>query len=308
MTSIAAVGLSKGYGSVKAIDDVSFDVAGGRICALAGPNGAGKSTLIGMLLGLIRPDRGSALFDGIPFADLAWPSQTVGALVDGAGVHPQRTAREHLRVVATAARLRRSRVSEVLEETGLTGVADQPVRTFSHGMRQRLRLACAQLGRPDVLILDEPANGLDPAGRRWLRDTLSDAARQRATVLVSTHDLAEAELLADEVVILSHGRVLAHGAVRDLTRAAVVEVASSRADALAAIASRHGYSVTVIGDVATIAAVHPEVVGQWILDENLIVREMHTRRRTLEDVFLTVTATCAKAERPAHVGFASRDR
>jgi ABC-2 type transport system ATP-binding protein len=227
--------------------------------------------------------------------------ETVGAVIDSAGVHPDRTAREHLRVLATAARLSFSRVEAMLDDTDLADVADRAVRTFSLGMRQRLRLACAQLGAPSVLILDEPANGLDPEGRRWLRDTLVDFARQGGTVLVSTHDLAEAELLADETIILSRGRVVAGGAIADLTSVSCVEVMTSRAADLLAAASRLGYSATMTGDAVEITGVEPELVGRLILEEGLIIRGMSTRRRTLEDVFLGATTpqTNPAAERAA---------
>jgi ABC-2 type transport system ATP-binding protein len=298
MTDVVANGLSKSYGNLKAVDDVSFRITGGRVCALAGPNGAGKSTLIGMLLGLIRPQRGSASFDGSAYVDLARPVETVGAVIDSAGVHPDRTAQEHLRVLATAARLPFSRVEDVLDETDLADVAERAVRTFSLGMRQRLRLACAQLGRPSVLILDEPSNGLDPEGRRWLRDMLADFARRGGTVLVSTHDLAEAELLADEVIILSSGHVVAHGAIADLTTASCVEVTTSRAADLVAAASRLGYAATMTGEIVAITAVNPEVVGRLILEQGLIIREMRTRSRTLEDVFLAATTAEAAPTPP----------
>lgn len=295
MTDVAAVGLSKSYGAIRAVDDVSFTVTGGRVCALAGPNGAGKSTLIGMLLGLVRPQSGSASFGGCAYVDLARPAETVGAVIDAVGVHPDRTASEHLRVLATAARLPFSRVEEVLAETELVNVAERPVRTFSLGMRQRLRLAGAQLGRPSVFVLDEPANGLDPEGRRWLRDTLTDFGRRGGTVLVSTHDLGEAELLADDVIIMWEGRIVAQGAVTDLTAAPCVEVTTSGAADLVAAASRLGYDATMAGDIVEITAVEPEVVGRLILEQGLVIRAMRARHRTLEDVFLGATTAAQPA-------------
>jgi ABC-2 type transport system ATP-binding protein len=290
VTEVAADGLSKSYGSLKAIDDVSFAVRGGRVCALAGPNGAGKSTLIGMLLGLIRPERGSARFDGCRYADLEHPAGTVGAVVDSAGVHPARSAREHLRVCATAARVPRARVDELLDMTGLAGAADRAAGTFSLGMLQRLRLACALLGPPRVLILDEPANGLDPEGRRWLRDLLAAFARAGGTVLVATHDLGEAELLADDVMILARGRVVAHGAIAELTTADVVEVTTAQATQLAAAVARRGHGATVRGGVVTIAGMAPAAVGGLLIEHAIVVLAMSARRRSLEDAFLAMTA------------------
>ena len=214
MTDVAAVGLSKSYGTIKAVDDVSFMVTGGRVCALAGPNGAGKSTLIGMLLGLIRPQSGSATFDGCAYAALDRPAETVGAVIDAAGVHPDRTAREHLRVLATAARLPFSRVEEVLAETELAGVAERPVRTFSLGMRATTATACAQLADRPLFVLRRGAPRPGAASDALLRDMLTEL---RATGwnrrLSRPHDLGEAELLADDVdASCGRARIVAQGA------------------------------------------------------------------------------------------------
>lgn len=290
MTDVEAAGLSKSYDNLIAIDDVSFSVSAGHVCALAGPNGAGKSTLIGMLLGLIRPRCGSATFDGCRYVDLPRPAQTVGAVIDGAGFHPDRSARDHLRVLADAARLARGQVEDTIVEMGLDAIGNRPVRALSLGMRQRLRLACALLGRPQVLVLDEPANGLDPQGRHWLRETVLGFARDGGTVVISTHELAEAELLADEVLILSAGRTVAHGAIHDLTGRDVVEITTFQAQEFGATLGRLGHQVTIAGDLVQIASVDAEVVGRLIIEHQVVIRSMLVRSQTLEDLLLRVTA------------------
>jgi ABC-2 type transport system ATP-binding protein len=212
---IAAV--SKSFGTARAVDGVSFTAPAGQITGFLGPNGAGKTTTLRMLLGLARPDSGAALIDGLEYADLPFPRRRIGAVLDSAGFHPGRTGRNQLRVLAAAARFPRSRVEEVLEFVELTKAADRRVGGYSHGMRQRLALAGALLGDPPVLVLDEPATGLDPGGMAWLRRLLVDWSAQGRTVLFSSHLLAEVEAVADRIVIISQGRVVRDGSTAELT-------------------------------------------------------------------------------------------
>ncbi|WP_420809063.1 ABC transporter ATP-binding protein [Amycolatopsis suaedae] len=208
---IQARSLTKRFGDVLAVDDLTFDVPEATVTGFLGPNGAGKTTTMRMLLGLVTPTAGSATITGRRYADLDRPADVVGAVLDRAGFHPARSARDHLRVYAAMGGYPASRVDEVLGLVAATGFADRPAGTLSTGMRQRLHLATALLGRPRILLLDEPANGLDPAGIAWLRGFLSDLARDGRTVLVSSHALAEAERLVDHVVVVSAGRLVAAG-------------------------------------------------------------------------------------------------
>jgi ABC-2 type transport system ATP-binding protein len=210
MLRITVDALTKDFGPLRAVDDVSFDVQAGRVVGVLGPNGSGKTTTLRMLLGLVTPTSGEALLGGRPFADLDDPARQVGAVLEARSFHPGRTARDHLRVAAVEARLQRRRVDEVLALVGLAEAADRRAGTFSLGMAQRLSLATALLGDPGVLVLDEPANGLDPSGVRWLRGFLRGLAAEGRTVLLSSHALAEVQQTVDEVLILDAGRLLSH--------------------------------------------------------------------------------------------------
>ncbi|MGW8568130.1 ABC transporter ATP-binding protein [Isoptericola sp. NPDC055881] len=216
MTTIRIDGLHKSYRGFEAVHDVGFTAAPGRVVGLLGPNGAGKSTTLQVLLGLTRADAGTATFDGRRYADLEHPAQVVGALLDAGGLHPGRTGRDHLRVQAAASRLPADRVAAALSAVGMTPAADRRVRTYSLGMRQRLGIATALLGRPRVLVLDEPANGLDPAGMRWLRELLRAFADDGGTVLLASHVLAEVAQVADDLVVIGQGRVVAAGPMAEL--------------------------------------------------------------------------------------------
>ena len=206
---ISVQGLTKSFGRVRAVDDLSLTVPAGRVTGFLGPNGAGKTTTLRALLGLVRPDRGKALIDGRRYADLPAPTSVVGAVLEATAFHPGRTARVHLRALCLAAGLPDERVATVLDTVDLAGAADRRAGGFSLGMRQRLALASALLGDPEVLVLDEPANGLDPAGVHWLRGLLRALAAEGRTVLVSSHGLAELSRTADRVVVIEHGRLLA---------------------------------------------------------------------------------------------------
>lgn len=210
MTTLRADSLSKRYGSRAVVSSVSFECAPGRVVAFLGPNGAGKTTTLRMLVGLSRPNEGVALIGGVPYRELLRPMATLGAVIDPIGFHPGRSGRGHLECLAVAGQLPRGRVSDVLGIVDLVSAADRPVRQYSLGMRQRLAIAGALLGDPSVLVLDEPANGLDPDGILWLRALLRRSAEEGRTALVSTHVLPEVEKVADDVVILRHGRIVAH--------------------------------------------------------------------------------------------------
>jgi ABC-2 type transport system ATP-binding protein len=211
--------LTKRYGDIAAVDGLSFEVGPGRVTGFLGPNGAGKTTTLRMLLGLAAPTSGTATINGVRYRDLPDPARTVGAALDNNCFHPGRSAKEHLLVAATAAGISRSRVRLVLGMVGLTEAARRRAGTFSLGMRQRLALATALLGDPGVLILDEPLNGLDPDGIRWMRDLLRQLAGEGRTVLVSSHLLAEAAQTVDDVVVIARGRLAAEGPVSELAAA-----------------------------------------------------------------------------------------
>ncbi len=217
MTIIQAHGLTKNYGSVRAVDDLSFSVDRGSVTGFLGPNGAGKTTTLRMLLGLVAPDAGTATIDGRVYADLPEPLHLVGAVLEASSFHPGRTAHNHLRIQALAAAVDPSRIDEVLDLVQLTAAAGRRIGGFSLGMRQRLGLATALLADPEILILDEPANGLDPEGVHWLRGLLRGFAAEGGTVLVSSHMLAETAQTVDSVVIIDHGRLVTQSALASLT-------------------------------------------------------------------------------------------
>ena len=213
---VDVVGLTKMFGPLKAVDDLTFSVRPGVVTGFLGPNGSGKTTTLRCVLGLLRPTSGGATIGGVPYARLSDPIGTVGAALEASSFHPGRSARAHLEVMALAARVDKERASQMLAQVGLTEVADRRVGGFSLGMRQRLALAAALLGDPEVLLLDEPANGLDPAGIAWLRQFLRALAAEGRTVLVSSHVLSEVQQTVDEVVVLSRGRLVRQGLLSDL--------------------------------------------------------------------------------------------
>ena len=213
---IVVRGLRKTFGAVEAVADVSFGVAAGRITGFLGPNGAGKTTTLRMILGLCRPTAGSATIDGVPYRELEHPLRRVGAALDGSAFSPKQTARDHLRFYAPLAGVGDARVDELLGLVGLSDAARRRVGEFSLGMKQRLALATALLGRPDVLVLDEPSNGLDPAGIHWLRAFLQQFAAAGGAVLLSSHLLSEVEQMVDDVVLIDHGRLLFDGPLGSL--------------------------------------------------------------------------------------------
>jgi ABC-2 type transport system ATP-binding protein len=293
MTAIRVRGLTKRFGSVTAVDDLSFDVPTGTITGFIGPNGAGKTTTLRILLSLVRPTAGEALIDGVPYAKLQRPTSHVGALLEASGFHPGRSARNHLRVLADRGGIPASRVDAVLDEVGLTDAASRRVGGFSLGMRQRLSLAGALLGDPGILVLDEPTNGLDPAGVHWLRAFLRSRVDDGRTVLVSSHLLAELALSADSVVIIKDGRLVAEGSIEQITAAgtAGVRVRTPQTRELLAALTARGVRATVDGSDELVAlGVGTEVVGQAVADARIVVYGMSGQRPDLEDAFLTLTA------------------
>jgi ABC-2 type transport system ATP-binding protein len=216
-TAVECRAATKRYGGVVAVDEISFSLRRGTVTGFLGPNGAGKTTTLRMLLGLAEPTAGEALVFGRRYRELSQPIRQVGAVLESTDYHPGRSGRNHLRTLALAAELPLTRVEEALELVELRKAAGRPVRTYSLGMRQRLGVAAALLGDPELLILDEPANGLDPAGVRWLRIFLRQLAAEGRTVLISSHILAEVAQTVDQVVIIDHGRLLAQGTLDELT-------------------------------------------------------------------------------------------
>jgi ABC-2 type transport system ATP-binding protein len=291
MAAISVQGLTKRFGDVLAVDRLDFDVAPGTVTGFLGPNGAGKTTTLRMLLGLVAPTSGTATIDGRPYRELADPARRVGAVLEASGFHPGRSARDHLRVLATAAGLA-PRVDEVLEQTGLAAAARRRVGGFSLGMRQRLGLAAALLGDPDVLVLDEPANGLDPEGVHWLRGLVRGLADQGRTVLVSSHLLAEVAQTVDQVVIIDRGRLVAQSTLAALTDGAdrTVRVRTAQPEALRDLLVARGATVTLDAtDQLLVGGATAEQVGQAAAAGGVVLHEMRFERSNLEDVFLELT-------------------
>jgi ABC-2 type transport system ATP-binding protein len=287
--------LTKRYGNNLAVDGLSFRAEPGRVLGFLGPNGAGKTTTLRMLLGLTLPTSGSTAVDGRPYRQLSDPIRVVGAVLEGPQFHPGRTGRNHLRVVATAAGLPRSRVEEVLRLVELDGAGDKRVKAYSLGMRQRLSLAGALLGDPRALVLDEPANGLDPQGIRWLRDFLRAAASDGRTVLVSSHVLAEMAQTVDEVLVISRGRLVAQGSLDELTHGAEapVWVRSPEAGRLREVLqAREGVRAEAGesgNDWLAVRGASLEDVGTAAAENRIAVYELYRPRQSLESVFLELT-------------------
>jgi ABC-2 type transport system ATP-binding protein len=295
MAAITIDGLTKRFGQVVAVDDLSFEVDQGTVVGFLGPNGAGKTTTLRTLLGLVTPTAGSARIDGTPYRELADPIRHVGAVLEAAGFHPGRSARNHLRVVAAAAGLPLARVDAVLDQVGLTQTAHRRVGGFSLGMRQRLGLANALLGDPRILILDEPANGLDPEGVHWLRGFLRQLADQGRTVLVSSHVLAEVAQTVDQVVIIAAGRLVTQSTLAALTARTdqLVRVRTPQAETLKVLLAAQGIQAELDGADQLVAAgtTTTEAVGKAAAAAGIVIYEMRAERSNLEDVFLQLTGS-----------------
>jgi ABC-2 type transport system ATP-binding protein len=292
LSSIEVHSLTKRFGAVTAVDDVSFAVEPGLVTGFLGPNGAGKTTTLRMILGLARPTGGTATVAGRPYRRLEHPARSVGAVLERSSFHPGRRARDHLRAVARAARLPETRADETLELVALQDAAGRRAGEYSLGMRQRLALATALLGDPQVLILDEPANGLDPQGIRWLRDFLRWYASQGRTVLVSSHVLAEMSQTADAVIVIARGKVVAQGPLAELTAGdtGAVEVRSPGSEQLAVALRARGFGVEAgAGRTLVVTGADAATVGDLALSEGVAVHALRERSASLEDVFFELT-------------------
>ena len=288
--TIAFEGLTKRFGPITALDQFTAHVAPGRITAFLGANGSGKTTSMRLLLGLDAPTAGSATFGGRAYRSIDRPTQVVGAVVDQ-GFHPSRSARNHLRIITAQARMPRGRTEEVLDLVGLTDAADRRVGAYSLGMRQRLALASAMVGDPEVLVLDEPFNGLDPEGIAIMRRFLRGFADQGRTVFLSSHLLAEIAHSADDAIIIDHGRLVTGGPVRELMpEAPDVLVSTKDADLLAVALSHRGATVRRQGpDQIAIGDVTREEIGRTALDIGAVIVDMQATGDDLESIFATLT-------------------
>ena len=290
---IEAVNLTKRYGDKTAVDNVSFTVEPGTVTGFLGPNGAGKSTTMRMIMGLDKPTNGKVTVNGRPYRELSAPLCEVGALLDAKGLHGSRSARSHLRQLAASNGIPAKRVDEVLEITGLTSVAKKRVKGFSLGMGQRLGIAAALLGDPGVLLFDEPVNGLDPEGVKWVRDTCRRLAGEGRTVFISSHLMSEMAQTADQLLVIGRGRILSSGPVDDVIASATtdrVRVASPQASRLAELMASHKLAArpvepSVLETTATTAA----TIGEIAAKNGIVLHELTTIRASLEEAYLTLT-------------------
>jgi len=289
---VRAESLTKRFGGVVAVDDLSFELDQGTITGFLGPNGAGKTTTLRMLLGLAKPTSGRASLFGQPYAELAEPSRRVGAVLEATDFHPGRSGRDHLRMLAEAVDLPRSRVELVLQLVELQEAAHRRVKTYSLGMRQRLGLAAALLGDPELLILDEPANGLDPGGVRWLRDFLRAFAADERTVLISSHVLAEVAQTVDEVLIINHGKLVVESSLEELTHRTTgsVRIRTPAPSRLADALTQAGIQVSAREDETVLAyGTTSDHVGDIAFAANVPIHELVGESSSLEEVFLGLT-------------------
>ena len=294
MAAIEVTNLSKSFGSVHAVRDLSFSVEPGRVTGFLGPNGAGKSTTLRMVLGLIRPTGGDATIDGRHYDKLDDPTGRVGAMLEDTSFHPGRSGENHLKVLAVAGGHPVARVDELIDLVALRGAEKRRVSGYSQGMRQRLAIASALIGDPDVLILDEPTNGLDPGGIRWLRGLLRQQADHGRTVLVSSHLLAEVAQAVDDVVVISRGELRARGPLQDVLGSGqstpVTDVRSPYPDHLRESLTRRGHQVAPGGGAHDLVVhAEPEAVGIAAAEDGLTLYRLTPRERSLEDTFFELT-------------------
>jgi ABC-2 type transport system ATP-binding protein len=297
---IKVEGLTRVYGTFTAVDDVSFTAEAGKVTGFLGPNGAGKSTSMRIMVGLTNPTKGRATINGSLYADLPNPGRHVGVLLDASAQHDGRTGREVLTLAAMTMGLPKSRVDEMLELVSLTpSEAKRRIKNYSLGMKQRLGIAHALIGDPKVLILDEPANGLDPAGIRWMRGLLKEYADRGGTVLLSSHLLHEVEQIADELILIGNGRIVAEG-----TKDAILAgqgtagqslVTSLDNEALTVALKAKGYSVEPIGTGMRVSAA-PAEVGKAALESNVVLTDLRDGGAGLEDIFLQLTAATQREQ------------
>lgn len=287
--------LTRNYRGHAAVNDLSFTVPDGQVTGFLGPNGSGKSTTMRMCVGLEHPSSGRATFDGVEFRGLHRPSTVVGTLLDATWFHPGRSARAHLLAMARLAGLTGERVDDVLDQVGILQVADRKVGGYSLGMKQRLGLACALLGDPRHILLDEPVNGLDPEGVHWMRDRIRQLADDGRAVLVSSHLLSEMALTADRLIVIGRGELIGTGTVEEFIGAsgsAVIEAEVNDPETLRSALAIRGIGATVTGKAVTIdaAATTTTAIGELCLEHQLILSSLVRRTPSLEDAFLGATA------------------
>ncbi len=290
---IKAVNLTKRYGSKTAVDHISFTVEPGTVTGFLGPNGAGKSTTMRMIMGLDKPTDGEVTVNGRPYRELSAPLCEVGALLDAKGLHGSRSARNHLRQLAASNGIPAKRVDEVLEITGLTSVAKKRVKGFSLGMGQRLGIAAALLGDPRVLLFDEPVNGLDPEGVKWVRETCRRLAGEGRTVFISSHLMSEMAQTADQLLVIGRGRILSSGPVDDVIASATtdrVRVASPQATELAELLAQRDLATRAVGPgVLETTAATAAAIGETAAAAGIVLHELTTIHASLEEAYLTLT-------------------
>jgi len=293
---ITVSGLTKKYGKRLAVHDMSFAVAAGRVTGFVGPNGAGKSTTMRMMVGLTRPDSGTVTYDGTHYTDLRHPARVVGSVLDARCMHPGRTARQHLRATAALSAIPARRVDEVLADVGLETAADQRAGGFSLGMKQRLALAGALLGDPQVLLLDEPSNGLDPDGIRWLRTYLSDFADKGGSVFISSHLIGELSMFADDLVVVGGGRLIAAESVASInSRSDVTVVVETPTPVdLIQLLADHALDAERVNDRLYLRGTTRDAVSQIAFDGRIRLLEISETARSLEDSLLDMTNASAE--------------
>jgi len=291
--------LTKRYGKKVATDRLSFTIPSGQVTGFLGPNGSGKSTTMRCIVGLDRPTEGRALIKGVPYSELASPLTTVGALLDAKAFHPARTARQHLAVVADTHGFAKSRIDEILDLTGLTDVASKKVKGFSLGMGQRLGIATAMLGNPEYLLLDEPVNGLDPDGVRWVRDLVKNHARIGGTVLISSHLMSEMAMTATNLVVIGAGRLIASGPIKQFTESAghtTVRVAgpdlAAIGETLAQMSPRREHVDN--RETLIIQGRSAAEIGHALHVAGLEIHELSTTHSSLEDIFMELTGSAVE--------------
>jgi ABC-2 type transport system ATP-binding protein len=289
-TRVEVHDLTKRFGNLTAVDNLSFSVEPGRITGFLGPNGAGKTTTLRMLLGLVRPTSGSATIGGRSYDHLRTPQRVVGAALEATNFHPGRSGRDHLRVMADTAHIDNRRVDEMLELVGIPAAARQRAGGYSMGMRQRLALAGALLGDPQVLLLDEPANGLDPEGIRWLRMLLRHLSSQGKTILISSHMLAEVEQTVDDVVIIANGKLIRQGAIGDLPTEHISTVRTSEPQRLVQALTASGLEATAVDGTIQVVGRDLVRIGDIALSAGLPIHELRANENDLEKLFFELTS------------------
>jgi ABC-2 type transport system ATP-binding protein len=289
--------LTKRYDKTLAVDDLDFEVRPGVVTGFLGPNGSGKSTTMRIIMGLDHPTKGSATIEGKRYGELRDPLHEVGALLDAKAIHPGRSARNHLRALAASNRIPFSRVDEVLEFSGIGSVADKKVGDYSLGMSQRLGIAGALLGDPGVLLFDEPVNGLDPEGIRWIREFFRSLANEGRTVFVSSHLMSEMAVSADQIIVIGRGKFITQGSVDALTASAKGTVfvrGANHPQLLAALRSHHGVVSEVNDDGLSVSGLTSEQIGQIAFDAGVALYELTPQRASLEEVYMDLTANAVE--------------